>query len=163
VAPGIGDATPTSSSALPVSWKTPSRSAVSESRAAYDAPAKSLPNHWAESGSVSTSSAWSPEKGTERSHVRLPSGVIVPAVDTPAFSAARNVACSPACSGTSIRVITPSPLGEQIPDPPVPVEPPPVPVPVPLLLLPVEGAAQVPSALQTPEAQSAPTWHMGGV
>jgi hypothetical protein len=98
---------------------------------------------------------------------------MTPAVETlETFSAARYWAWSPGASGIRARVMTPVLLGRQEGDPPFPVVPELV-VPelvVPALVVPepvdVEAPSppvppQVPSLLQTPEAQSAPTRQTG--
>ena len=109
-----------------------------------------------------------------KSHVRLPSPFIVPAVSTVAFSVARKVAWRPAASGTSARVTTPSSFGAHTFEPPAPPPDPVVvvvvvvdsvdedegpPAPEPDEAADVSASAHVPSELQIPDAQSEPTWH----
>lgn len=110
-----------------------------------------------------------------RSQVRLPSAFFTPVVSKVAACATLKVACRPACNGTSSRVTVPSWFGTQPGgSPPVPEEEdeepdedeeddellPPVPPP-PVVV--VVTGSQVPSALQTPEAQSAPTRQAGSL
>src|SRR5262245_61512451 len=109
-----------------------------------------------------------------KSHTSEPP-CIVPLVSKSAFVATLNFADRPAASGISSWVIVPSSFGKQTPEPPAPEPLPPASDPLPPVPPPpfdvapeppdpgspdevlVASGSHVPSALQMPDTQSAPT------